>query len=246
MYSQGSLEPSKISSARYAMLDFLPSIMASKLTPAKSDGTAHKRAGGTKKSTPDSVRTGVPNILTEQLPGGRIALRGRRASCQSGQVTRAHDARSLPMLTPAVENSRALRRRHSEGYTSRSAGEAPWLRRLPISCSRKPAPSSRIRVVRLRGKEAVTVDGDECDPCGLEAARFCAIGALIHVAHRLVGDRELAHELGWRIAGEVAIAAGLPSIDEDERGWGLAMLSDRRGQAATLEAIDTLIGQRRG
>ena len=78
---------------------------------------------------------------------------------------------------------------------------------------------------RLRGKVAVTLGGDECDPCGDEAARFCAIGALIRAAHLFIGNRQFAHELGWRLAGEVAIAAGLPAIDEDEMGWGLALLS---------------------
>jgi hypothetical protein len=31
----------------------------------------------------------------------------------------------------------------------------------------------------------------------------------------------------------------------DEPGWSLAMLSDQRGQAAVLRAIDALIAQRR-
>jgi hypothetical protein len=99
---------------------------------------------------------------------------------------------------------------------------------------------------RLRGKEAITAAGEECDPCENEAVRFCAVGALIHAAFQLTGNRERAHVLGWKIAGQIAAAAALSPLDEDELGWSLALLSDRRGQAATLRAFDTLIGQRIG
>ncbi len=98
---------------------------------------------------------------------------------------------------------------------------------------------------RLRGAEAVTADGGECDPCDDAAARFCAIGALIHSAFQLTGSGERAHRIGRQIAGQVAKAANLPVVDEDEPGWSLAVLSDQRGQAAVLRAIDMLIDQRR-
>ncbi len=98
---------------------------------------------------------------------------------------------------------------------------------------------------RLRGAEAVTADGRECDPCDDGARRFCAIGALIRAAHTIIDEPEQAHQLGWKVAGLVAKAAKLPRIDEDEPGWGLAMLSDRRRQAAVLRALDALIAQRR-
>ena len=95
---------------------------------------------------------------------------------------------------------------------------------------------------RLRGKEAVTAEGLECDACADDAQRFCVIRA----AYISTGDREHAHRLGWQVAGLIAEAAGLRRIDEDEPGWGLAMLSDQRGQAAVLGALDALIIQRRG
>jgi hypothetical protein len=98
---------------------------------------------------------------------------------------------------------------------------------------------------RLRACEAVTVDGDECDPCGAEAQRFCAVGALIRAAYELTGDHERAHSLGWQIAGMVADAANLLPVEDEELGWSLAMLNDTRGQAAVLRAVDALIGQRR-
>ncbi len=98
---------------------------------------------------------------------------------------------------------------------------------------------------RLRGAEAVTAHGGECDPCDDAAERFCAIGALIRSAFQLTGDGERAHRIGWQVAGQVARAANLSIVDEDEPGWSLAMLSDHRGQAAVLRAIDALIGQRR-
>ena len=61
----------------------------------------------------------------------------------------------------------------------------------------------------------------------------------------MTGDREQAHRLGWQIAGLIADAAGLSRVDEDEPGWSLAVLSDRRGQAAVLRAFDALHDERR-
>ena len=101
------------------------------------------------------------------------------------------------------------------------------------------------RRLRLRGAEAVTADGRECDACDDDAVRFCAIGALIRSAYMMTGDQEQAHRLGWKVAGLVAKAANLRRVDEDEPGWSLAMLSDQRGQAAVLRAFDALIAQRR-
>jgi hypothetical protein len=101
------------------------------------------------------------------------------------------------------------------------------------------------RRLRLRGEEAVTADGRECDACDDDAVRFCAVGALIRAAYMMSGDREQAHRLGWRVAGLIADAAKLRLVDEDEFGWSLALLSDRRGQAAVLQAFDALIAQRR-
>ena len=98
---------------------------------------------------------------------------------------------------------------------------------------------------RLRGAEAVTADGRECDACDDAAQRFCAIGALIRAAYLTTGDQEQAHRLGWKVASLIACAAKLRQIDEDEAGWSLAMLSDQRGQAAVLRAFDALIEQRR-
>ena len=51
--------------------------------------------------------------------------------------------------------------------------------------------------------------------------------------------------VGWKVAGLIASAAQLRLVDEDEFGWSLAMLSDRRGQAAVLRAFDALVDQRR-
>ena len=42
------------------------------------------------------------------------------------------------------------------------------------------------RRLRLRGAEAVTADGRECDACDDDAQRFCAVGALIRT-DRAVG-----------------------------------------------------------
>jgi hypothetical protein len=101
------------------------------------------------------------------------------------------------------------------------------------------------RRLRLLGAEAVTADGRECDACADGAVRFCAIGALIRAAYMLTGDHEQAHRVGWQVAGLVATAANLRRVNEDEPGWSLAVLSDRRGQAAVLRAFDALIAQRR-
>jgi hypothetical protein len=98
---------------------------------------------------------------------------------------------------------------------------------------------------RLRACEAVTADGNECDPCGDEAVRFCAVGALIRAAYDLTGDHERAHVLAWQIAGMVADVANLLPVEDEERGWSLAMLNDTRGQAAVLRAVDALISHRR-
>jgi len=101
------------------------------------------------------------------------------------------------------------------------------------------------RRIRLLSAEAVTADGRECDACHADAQRFCAIGALIRAAYMVTGDQEQAHRVGWQVAGLVAIAANLRRVDEDELGWSLAVLSDRRGQAAVLRAFDALIEKRR-
>ena len=98
---------------------------------------------------------------------------------------------------------------------------------------------------RLRCTEAVSGQGDMCDACDPAAVRFCAVGALINSAYRITGNHEQAHRLGWKVAGLVAKAARLRPVDEDDAGWSLALLSDTRGQAAVLRAVDTLIDQRR-
>lgn len=100
------------------------------------------------------------------------------------------------------------------------------------------------RSLLLYGFEAVGADGHECDACSDEARRFCALGALIHAAYGLTGDHDLAHRLGWQIAGMIADAAKL-HVDDGEEGWALVALNDTRGQAAVLRAVDVLIGQRR-
>jgi hypothetical protein len=94
---------------------------------------------------------------------------------------------------------------------------------------------------RLRGGEAVDAGGVECDPCDSDARRFCAVGAFIRAAFDLVGDREAAQRLGWEAAARVAEAANLRCVDEDEPGWALAKLSDSRGQAAVLRAVDAAL-----
>ena len=98
---------------------------------------------------------------------------------------------------------------------------------------------------RLRGLEAVTADGRECDPCGSEAHRVCAVGALILAAYKLSGNHEQAHRLGWEIAGMIADAAMLRRVDGEDGGWALARVNDTRGQGAVLRAVDALIDQRR-
>jgi hypothetical protein len=72
-----------------------------------------------------------------------------------------------------------------------------------------------------------------------------AVGTLIRAAHMSTGDREQAHRFGWNVAGLIANAANLRRVDEDEPGWSLALLSDRRGQAAVSRAFDVLIEKRR-
>jgi hypothetical protein len=89
---------------------------------------------------------------------------------------------------------------------------------------------------RLRGLEAVTANGRECDPCASEARRVCAVGALILASYKLSGDHEQAHRLGWEM---------LRRVDGEDGGWALARMSDTRGQGAVLRAVDMLIGQRR-
>ena len=98
---------------------------------------------------------------------------------------------------------------------------------------------------RLRCTEAVTAIGQICDACDPAAVRFCAVGALINSAFQLTGNHEQAHRLGWKVAGMIAKAARLRPVDEDDAGWSLALLSDTRGQAAVLRAVDALIDQRR-
>ena len=98
---------------------------------------------------------------------------------------------------------------------------------------------------RLCCTEAVTARGDMCDACDLAAVCFCAVGALIDAAFRITGNHELAHRLGWKVAGMIAKSARLRPVDEDDAGWRLALLSDTRGQAAALRALDALIEQRR-
>ena len=99
---------------------------------------------------------------------------------------------------------------------------------------------------RLRRSEAITAQGVDCDACDPAAARFCAVGALINAAYGITGNHEQSHRLEWKVAGMIAVAGCLrPADAEDEAGWRLAMLSDTRGQAAVLRAVDTLIGQRR-
>ena len=43
----------------------------------------------------------------------------------------------------------------------------------------------------------------------------------------------------------IAKVARLRPVDEDDAGWSLALLSDTRGQAAVLRAVDALVEQRR-
>jgi hypothetical protein len=88
------------------------------------------------------------------------------------------------------------------------------------------------RTKRARGKYAVDARGKECDACGAEAVRSCAVGALIRAAFELTGNHEASHRLGWRIAGMIERVAGLRH--EGDAGYGLAVLCDTRGQAAVL------------
>jgi hypothetical protein len=68
---------------------------------------------------------------------------------------------------------------------------------------------------RARGREAVALDGSECDPCASGAVRFCAVGALICATYDLTGDHEHAHEFGWKVAGLIAEAADLPRLEDE-------------------------------
>ena len=47
------------------------------------------------------------------------------------------------------------------------------------------------------------------------------------------------------MAAQITEAAKLRCVDEDEPGWGVAQLSDSRGQAAVLRAIDVTLEHRR-
>ena len=94
---------------------------------------------------------------------------------------------------------------------------------------------------RLRCSEAVTAQRRRLrclrDPA---ASRFCAVGALINAAYRITGDHEQAHRFGWKVAGMIAVAAGLRLADaEDAAGWRLAMLSDTRGAELRLSTAWT-------
>ena len=98
---------------------------------------------------------------------------------------------------------------------------------------------------RLRCTEAVTSTGEICDACDAAAVRFCAVGAIINVAFQITGKHEHAHRLGWKVASMIAKTSRLRPVDEDNAGWSLTLLSDTRGQAAVLRAVDMLIEQRR-
>ena len=89
---------------------------------------------------------------------------------------------------------------------------------------------------RLRCTEAVTAEGDMCRSflCWGRSDQF-----------RFTRDHEQAHRLRWKVAGMIAKAARLRPLDEDDAGGSLALLSDTRGQAAVLRAVDTLIDERR-
>jgi hypothetical protein len=54
----------------------------------------------------------------------------------------------------------------------------------------------------------------------LSSAR--AVGALIRAAYKVTGNREIAHRVGWQVAGQIAVVANLRRVDEDEPGWSLA------------------------
>lgn len=95
------------------------------------------------------------------------------------------------------------------------------------------------RKKRARGIEAVNAAGEECDACGDDAVRFCAVGALIRAAFDVCGDGERAHELGWRIAGMIERANNLKNEDDD--GYALVKLSDDRGGAAVVAALDRFL-----
>jgi hypothetical protein len=96
---------------------------------------------------------------------------------------------------------------------------------------------------RARGIEAVNSAGEECDACGSDVVRFCAVGALIRSAFELTGDWERSHSLGWNIAGMVERANGLATEDDD--GYGLVNLSDMKGGVAVVKAFDVFLAARR-
>lgn len=97
------------------------------------------------------------------------------------------------------------------------------------------------RKLRCREYEAVNASGIECDPCSKEAKRFCAVGALIRASFDVLGDMERAHEFGWALAGRIERATGIKNGDDD--GYGLVMLSDRRGGKAVVAAFDGFLAQ---
>ena len=90
---------------------------------------------------------------------------------------------------------------------------------------------------RLRGMEAATAEGLDCDACADDAQRFCAVGALIRAAYISTGDRGHAHRRGWHVAGLIATAANVRRFDEDEPGWSLTALSDQRGQGVGVASL---------
>ena len=97
---------------------------------------------------------------------------------------------------------------------------------------------------RLRGTEAVTAMAKNAIHAGMRPSAFAPSARSFAQLTRSRATARLRIGLGgsWRVRW---LAANLRRIDEDEPGWSLAMLSDPRGQAAVLRAIDTLIGQRR-
>jgi hypothetical protein len=65
---------------------------------------------------------------------------------------------------------------------------------------------------RLRGAEAVTTEGGECDPCDDAAKRFCTIGALIRSAFELTGARtHIVSPVGLFVLLVLSVLLLLPS-----------------------------------
>lgn len=85
--------------------------------------------------------------------------------------------------------------------------------------------------------------GEECDACGDDAVRFCAVGALIRSSFELAGDWQRSHELGWSIAGMVERANGIATEDDD--GYGLVNLSDTKGGKSVVKTFDVFLAARR-